>query len=188
MPWSEDGRLWFPRWDRLWISQGGQWALWNLEEGIWRRSAAGLGVLSAQPPLAMGRVSPGPEGPQRFRSALPEASWEPVEVDTEPWPAYDPAWAWGRDGAVTAWDLRWGGASALSLERQRDSLRRMYRADWKMAAGIRASVAGWLPQGPEIALRETLDVAWVWLGNRIMLVRLQPTERARKLKSFLSQK
>jgi hypothetical protein len=188
VPWGEDARLWFPRGDRLWISQGGQWSLWNLEDGTWRRSAAGSGVLSAQPPRAMGRVSAGPEGTARFRSSLQEANWEPVDAGVEPWPAYDPAWCWGREGALTAWDLRWGGASALSMERQRDSLRRMYRADWKMAAGIRASVAGWLPQGPEVALRETVDVAWVWLGNRILLVRLQPTERARKLKSFLSQK
>jgi hypothetical protein len=189
LPWGEDGRLWFPRWNRLWVTQGGQWTLWNLDGGIWRRAAAGSGVLAAQPPVAMGRVSLDTEGPTRFRSQPSEPDWEPVAADVPPWPAYDPAWAWGRDGAVTAWDLRWGQAQdvALPRERQREALARAYRSDWKMAAGIRASVAGWLPQGPEVALRETAEAAWIWLGNRILLVRLQPTDRLRKLKLFLSK-
>lgn len=187
VPWREHGRLWFPRSDRLWVGEGGQWTLWSLTPEGWRREAAGSGILSAQPPVAMGLTALEGETAMRSITSLGEARWERLPQDLEPWPAYDPAWLWRKDGAVTAWDQRWGvGVKTLPKERQREALSRVYRPEWKLAAGLRASVEGWLPHGPEVALREKQDAAWVWVGNRILLVRLQTGERARKLKSLLA--
>ncbi len=185
VPWRGDGRLWFPRADRLWISEGGQWALWELVSAGWRRMATGTGILAAQPPIAMGLTAVVEETAMRKLSSVLSAQWEPVPPETAPWPVYDPAWIWGRSGALTAWDLRWGTELVVPKERQRDALTRVFRSEWKLAAGLRASVGGWLPQGPEVALREREDVAWVWVGNRILLVRIQSGERARKLKYLL---
>jgi len=46
-------------------------------------------------------------------------------------------------------------------------------------------VLGWLPHGPEVALREAQASAWVWVGNRTLLVRLQPVGRLRRIKTML---
>ena len=40
-----------------------------------------------------------------------------------------------------------------------------FRADWRAASSLRASVRGWLPDGPDIAMREASEVAWVWVGG-----------------------
>ena len=114
------------------------------------------------------------------------AEWEAVPADLAPWPAYDAAWLSRKDesqGALTAWDLRWNeGEPPLPKERQRTSLMGAYRAEWRAASNLRASVRGWLPHGPQVALRELNGVAWVWVGDRVLLVRLVTTERLRKLK------
>ena len=44
---------------------------------------------------------------------------------------------------------------------------------------------GWLPRGPEVALREPLGVAWIWVGDRVLLVRLVEVERVRMLRKLL---
>jgi hypothetical protein len=112
--------------------------------------------------------------------------WQVVPHDQAPWPAYDAAWLWRKDtsqGALTAWDLRWNeGEPLLPKERQRTSLISAYRAEWRAASNLRASVRGWLPNGPQVALRELDGVAWVWVGDRVLLVHLVSTERLRKLK------
>ncbi len=186
LPWSMDSRLWMPRRDRLWVSTGGVWTLWRLRSGLWRREASGPGVLWAQPPRWMALVAPSPEGAIRSRSAADAAEWKAMEADVPPWPAYDAAWLWRKDasqGALTAWDLRWNEAeSALPKERQRTSLWNAYRPEWRSASNLRASVRGWLPSGPQVALRELEGVAWVWVGDRVLLVRLVNTERLRQLK------
>ena len=51
--------------------------------------------------------------------------------------------------------------------------------------GLRLSVKGWLPRGPEIALREPFGVAWIWVGDRVLLVRLVEVERVRMLRKLL---
>ena len=51
--------------------------------------------------------------------------------------------------------------------------------------GLRVSVKGWLPKGPEIALREPHGVAWVWVGDRLLLTRLVEVERIRVLRRLL---
>lgn len=181
-------RLWFPRRDRLWLSGGGSWSLWGLEEGSWRRLGAGVGVLSAQPPLRMGRVSLDKEdAPLRSLSPLAELDWKDLPARAAAWPAYDAAWAWkGEDGATTAWDLRWGkGMEDFPRERQREGLLKAFRSEWHAASSLRASVRGWLPEGPDVAMREASEVAWVWVGDRILLVRLQGSDRLRKIRSLL---
>lgn len=189
VPWGPGARLWFPRGDRLWVSEGGQWTLWGLGSGLWRREATGPGILAAMPPLAMGLVVAEGEGGVRKRSSLEEAQWEPVAPEVPPWPATDPAWAFTREGGITAWDLRWGtDLDELPKERQRDVLRRVYRPEWKLSVGVRSSVAGWLPQGPEVAVREPDEVAWIWVGTRVLLVQLPSTVRSRKLKSLLGSR
>ena len=50
---------------------------------------------------------------------------------------------------------------------------------------LRASVGGWLPSGPDVALREAQGVAWVWVGDRVLLLRLVETERQRALRAGL---
>jgi len=180
VPWQAGARLWFPRKDRLWVSAGNFWTLWNLAEGVWRRAATGPGVLSAQPPLRMGLSIPGKkDGPViRKTGPLDQANWESVPAGTEPWPPYDPAWAWwSPDTAATAWDARWGKPSPLPREHQREALIRSKRPEWITASSLRASVRGWLPSGPEVAVREASESAWVWVGDRAFLERLQPGSR-----------
>lgn len=194
VPWPPGGRLWMPRQDRLWTCAGQQWTAWRREGRGWVRMAAGEGLLAAHPPLAMGRIGgSGPEGAgepgttPRYLSPVDEAAWRALPADAPPWPAYDPAWAWrGEAVGLTAWDLRWGAEEpALPPEHQRDALRRAFKAEWKTAAKLRASVQGWLPNGPEIALREPWGSAWVWVGNRVLLVRLTESERLRRLRNLV---
>lgn len=183
LPWAPGDRLWFPRADRLWHAQKDQWTLWGLEDGIWRRLATGKGALTAQPPRAMGLTTL--QG--RHRTQPDTAGWTPVPLDEPEWPTYDPAWLWiTPDTAVTAWDQRWGASrSTLASERQREGLQRAFRPEWRTAANLRASVRGWLPEGPEVALREAWDVAWVWVGDRILLVRLQDVDRLRSIRKAM---
>jgi hypothetical protein len=187
VPWQPNGRFWFPSKDRLWITEGSGWTLWGSEEGVWRRMDAGPGVLMAHPPLTMGLVSLDGDGlPRRQWSPWYAASWESVAEGLEPWPAYDPAWAWHSGGAMDAWDARWGrDLPGISAERQRDALLKTFKPEWRVALGLRASVRGWLPYGPEVALREAQAVAWIWVGNRVMMVRLQPAGRLRLIKAML---
>lgn len=181
-------RLWFPQGDRLWVSGGGTWSFWGLEDGTWRRLGAGSGDLAAQPPLFMGRIVMDKQGlPLRSQSSTRELTWKDLPLGAEPWPSYDAAWAWmAEDGALTAWDQRWGkGVEGFPRERQREALRKAFRADWQTASSLRASVRGWLPEGPDIGLREASEVAWVWVGDRVLLVRLQGSERLRKIRNML---
>ena len=184
VPWRTGGKLWFPRQDRLWISSGDAWTLWELKEGLWQRMATGAGSLSAQPPLRMGLlVTPKKqEAVLRQTSPLDKAEWETL-ADAPQWPDYDPAWTWwDKDLAATAWNQRWGGdAKALPPERQREVLLRALRPEWRTAYDLRASVRGWVPDGPEVALREAAGVAWAWVGDRVVLVRLPPTERLKSV-------
>jgi hypothetical protein len=64
---------------------------------------------------------------------------------------------------------------------------RAFRPEWRTALGLRASVKGWIPEGPEIALREALESAWIWVGDRAILVRLQPSSRLKALRSALKR-
>ncbi len=186
IPWYTNSRFWMPRRDRLWVSTEGVWTFWRLREGQWHREASGSGVLSAQPPSWMALVAASPDGALRSRSGVDAAEWELAPTNLPPWPAYDAAWLWRKDapqGALTTWDLRWNeGESPLPKERQRSSLMSAYRAEWRTASNLRPSVRGWLPHGPQVALRELNGVAWVWVGDRVLLVRLVLTERVRKLK------
>lgn len=182
IPWSSEARLWFPRKDRLWVGEKDRWSFWKLEDRVWRRSEVGEGQLNAFPPVAMGRATKPRTGPvQRFTAPMAGGDWSEVPSSTKPWPSYDPAWAWiSLEGGHTAWDLRWGKAmEELPQERQRASLDRAFRSDWRNASRLRASVRGWLKEGPEVALREIQGTAWVWTGERVLLVRLPPLERMR---------
>ncbi len=182
-PWRPGSRLWMPRWDRLWISAEGTWTLWRLRDGAWTRQATGPGVLAAQPPSQMSALAPSLEGAQRLLGGIDAAEWNAVPVELAPWPAYDAAWLWRKSGAVTPWDLRWNESlEPLPKETQRQSLHSAYRAEWSAASHLRTSVRGWLPAGPQVALRELSGVAWVWVGDRVLLVRLAGTDRLRQLK------
>jgi len=187
VPWQPGARLWFPRGDRLWVASGGQWTLWFRAGGLWRREAAGAGTLCAQPPLRMALLAPEKKDgaiPRRT-SPLDQASWTPVPEETEPWPPCDPAWTWwSPELAATAWDARWGKGT-LPRERQREALLRAKRPEWITASRLRASVRGWLPGGPEVAMREATATAWVWVGDRAMLERLQPTGRLKSVRKAL---
>jgi len=189
IPWHAGDRVWLPREDRLWHGGAQGWTLWGLEGPRWRRLAAGTGLLNAHPPERMALVEPLPEeGMTRRTSPLAKADWVEVPPEALPWPAGDPAWAWRGDGvgwgAFDAWDQRWS-ESALPPERQRQALFETYRSEWRAALGLRASVKGWLPRGPEVALREPQGAAWVWVGDRVLLVRLVEVERVRLLKKLL---
>ena len=186
VPWQAGARLWFPRRDRLWTTSGSGWTLWSLADGVWKRAGTGPGVLFARPPRDMGLLVPGHKEPGtrketpalRRTGPLDRADWIPVPAETAPWPSYDPAWTWwSPDQAATAWGVTWGAPSGLPPERQRQALVRARRPDWITAKGLRASVHGWLPDGPEVALREASGVAWVWVGDRALLERLQPSSR-----------
>jgi len=196
LPWSPEGAFWLPRQDRLWTCAGQQWTAWRLARGIWERAATGDGQVFAHPPGAMGRIGGSavelralepPEAAPRFLSSVDAPAWRHVPPEAPSWPAYDPAWAWRGDAdALTAWDLRWGpGTDALAPERQREALVRAFRPEWKTSLKLRASVGGWLPHGPEVALRESDGSAWVWVGNRVLLVRLTDSERTRRLRALL---
>jgi hypothetical protein len=187
VPWQPTDKLWFPAWNRLWISDAGGWTLWGLEDATWRRMDAGPGVLAAHPPLAMGRFSLDKNGFfVRQISPLDTAFWRPVPAEEGPWPAYDPAWIWHSGSALDAWDRRWGpDLPELAPEREREALRRSYTPEWRVASGLRASVLGWLPSGPEVTLREAQAKAWVWVGNRVLMVKLRPVDRLRQIKSML---
>ncbi len=183
IPWQVSSRLWMPRRDLLWVSSEGVWTLWRMREGLWRREAAGPGVLSAQPPGRMGLLTLTPDGPQRSRSGIDAPEWETIPAEQAPWPAYDAAWLWHQERALTTWDLRWNdGESPWPKENQRNSLLTAYRGEWRAASHLRRSVSGWLPAGPQVALRELSGVAWVWVGDRVLLVRLAGTDRLRQLK------
>ena len=188
LPWVEGDRLWMPEVDRLWTSDRGTWTAWKLESGRWTREAAGPGVLEAQPPLRMGLTAPQPgEGMVRSASPVDRVDWSPSPADEPAWPACDPAWAWGEGGALTAWDARWRSFEPeLGPERQRAALARTFRPDWLSAKALRKSVAGWLPEGPEIALREPQDRAWAWVGDRVLLVQLPELERNRRVRKILN--
>ena len=185
LPWHAGDRLWFPQRDWLW--QGGVqgWTAWALEGGRWHRQGAGPGLLMAQPPRRMALVTPLPDEVMvRKTGPLAKVEWSTLPGDALPWPAWDAAWAWRENGAFDAWDQRWN-ESALPPERQRQALFESYRSEWRAALGLRASVRGWLPRGPEVALREPLGVAWVWVGDRVLLVRLVEVERVRLLRKLL---
>lgn len=186
LPWHLGDRLWLPRADRLWYGGLQGWSAWNLEKGRWQRSAAGPGLLVAHPPLVMALTEPvAPEGMDR-KTAPPESlDWAPVPADAPPWPAYDAAWAWAPGGAVDAWDRCWGNPG-LAPERQRQAVTDYFRSEWRSALELRASVKGWLPYGPEVAMREPQGVAWVWVGTRIVQVRLVDVARIHVLKKLLA--
>ncbi|HEX4844700.1 MAG TPA: hypothetical protein VFV26_00685 [Geothrix sp.] len=185
LPWRSGDRLWFPRADRLWHGGAQGWTAWFLEGGSWRRRAAGPGFLTAHPPQRMALAAPLPEeGMVRRTSPVAAVEWAPVAEDSLPWPAWDAAWAWRENGAFDAWDQRWN-ESALPPERQRQALFEAYRPEWRTALNLRASVKGWLPKGPEVAMREPSGAAWIWVGDRVLLVRLVDVERVRALKRLL---
>jgi len=145
----------------------------------------------AQPPLGMALTVPArkSEPATRQTSPLEAADWTPVPDSVPAWPDYDPAWLWwSQDLAATTWDQRWGeGAPSLPKERQRQALLRAFRPEWRSAVGLRASVKGWIPGGPETALREAAEAAWVWVGDRAILVRLQATLRLKSVKTALKR-
>jgi len=185
LPWHAGDRLWFPRADHLWHGGVQGWTAWVLQGGRWRRTAAGPGLLTAHPPECMALVTPLPEERMARRtSPVTAVEWTPVPDETLPWPAWDAAWAWRGNGAFDAWDQRWN-ESTLPPERQRQALFEVYRPEWRTATNLRASVKGWLPGGPEVALREPLGAAWIWVGDRVLLVRLVEAERVRLLRKLL---
>ncbi|HJV91693.1 MAG TPA: hypothetical protein VJ623_15380 [Holophagaceae bacterium] len=186
VPWTPGSRLAFPRRDRLWVGGEGHWIAWNLTEGVWRRAAEGQGSLFPQPPRGLGLVKAEGEEAARLWSPPDRANFEPTSRDAAPWPAPDPAWAWTPGGALTAWDLRWGALpEGLAAEVNREALAKAFRADWLAASRLRASVRGWLPAGPEIALRELQGAAWVWVGDRVILARLPESTRLRTVRKLL---
>jgi hypothetical protein len=189
VPWTPGARFWFPRADRLWTSTGSTWTLWALEAGSWHRTDAGAGTLVAQPPLRMGLLVRDRKDELQARqwSPLARAEWTEVPAETPAWPPADPAWAWwDPDLAATAWDSKWGGAAeGLPKERQRAALLRTLRPEWRAASGLRASVRGWLKDGPEVAMLEAQGVAWAWVGDRAILVHLQNTERLKSVRRAL---
>ncbi|HEX9081165.1 MAG TPA: hypothetical protein VF768_02740, partial [Holophagaceae bacterium] len=185
LPWRPGDHLWFPTADRLWVSDLEGWTAWNLDHGQWRRGAAGPGLLEAHPPVAMTLARPLPAGGmERLTTSPDRQDWVPVPADAPPWPAYDAAWAWTQGGAFDAWDRRWGNPG-LAPERQRQAVTDFFRSEWRTGMELRASVKGWLPEGPEVALREAQGSAWVWVGTRIVLVRLVDVSRIRKVRRML---
>jgi hypothetical protein len=185
IPWHAGDRLWVPRGDRLWHGGSQGWTAWALEGGRWHRQAAGTGMLNAHPPHRMALVAPSPdEGMIRLTGPVGKVEWTEVAPEMLPWPTWDAAWVWRENGAFDAWDQRWN-ESALPPERQRKALFESYRSEWRSAMGLRGSVKGWLPRGPEIALREPQGTAWIWVGDRVLLVRLVEVERVRILRKLL---
>ncbi len=186
LPWHPGDRLWLPRAHRLWVSSVQGWTAWRLEKAGWTRLAGGPGLLEAHPPLAMVVSEPSPAGGMDRRTTPPDAlDWTPIPANAPPWPAYDAAWAWTDGGALDAWDRRWGNPG-LAPERQRQAVTDFFRAEWRTDLELRASVKGWLPEGPEVAMREAQRSAWVWVGTRIVLVRLVDVPRLRAVRRMLS--
>ncbi len=185
VPWAPGSRLAFPRRDRLWVGGEGRWMAWHLTEGVWRRAAEGQGSLFPQPPRGLGLVKADGEEAARLWSPPDRAAFEPTPRKAEPWPAPDPAWIWTGEGGFTAWDLRWGKLPAdLGPELNRAAVAKAFRPDWITASRLRASVRGWLPGGPEVALRELQGAAWVWVGDRVILTRLPDTSRLRAVRKL----
>lgn len=186
-PWGGGDRLWFPSRDRLWVQSGSTWTLWGLSGGLWHRLATGSGWISAHPPRHMGRVAAVAETESpRSTSPLDRAEWRAAAAEEAPWPAPDPAWVWTEDGGVlSAWDQWREPPQPWPAERQREALARAYRSDWITTSKLRASVRGWLPNGAEVVLREAQEAGWAWVGDRILLVRLQPSERHRRVRRAL---
>ena len=189
LPWHPGDRIWMPRADRLWVSGKEGWTAWKWGDSAWHREVVGPGQLEAQPPLRMGLTAPLPppgEGMGRSTSPVDQVTWSPVPPETPPWPAYDPAWVWGEDSAFTALDARWKPfGDPLPLERQRTALSAAFRPDWLSAKALRKSVVGWLPTGPEVALREAQERAWIWVGDRVLLVKLPELSRTRRVRKML---
>lgn len=189
LPWGLGDRIWFPRSDRLWTQTGSTWTLWSLEGRVWKRLGTGPGWVGAHPPRRMGRVSLGEEGTAvRSESDISQAAWEAIPEDRPPWPAQDSAWVWTPDGGIlTAWDIRWvEPESPWPPERQREGLAKAFRPDWITSARLRTSIRGWLPSGPEVVLREAEEVGWAWVGDRVLLVRLQPSDRPKLVRKALA--
>jgi hypothetical protein len=186
VPWHAGDHLWMPTSDHLWIGSRQGWTAWGLDGGRWHRLATGPGLLEAHPPIAMVLMEPAPGGEGMDRRTTPpdRLDWTPIPDSAPAWPAFDPAWAWNQGGALDAWDRRWGNPG-LAPERQRQSVTDYFRAEWRTAEELRASVKGWLPEGPEVAMREAQGVAWVWVGNRILLVRLVEVSRIRAVRTLL---
>jgi hypothetical protein len=185
VPLGADSRFWMPSWDRLWISEGVQWTLWGLEDHTWRRLETGFGALDAHPPRGMGLVrSRDDDTVERAASPLRQVEWSALADSAAPWPAYDPAWYWMEEQeAISAWDLRWNESPPpLPPESQREALKRRFQGDWRTGQALRVSLKGWLPGGPEVALREAQGVAWVWIGQRVVLAKLRENERVRRLR------
>lgn len=182
-------RFWFPQHDRLWVSGDKEWTLWGLDSGVWKRLAMGPGQLHAKPPQAMGRIVIQKDGHLEYsQSPTDEAQFETLSKQDNFWPSYDPAWFWVDDEtALTAWDQRFGSLD-LPKETTRERLLTSFRSDWLEASSLRRSVKGWLPNGPEVALREGLGVAWIWAGDRILLVRLPQELRIRKIRKLIKAK
>lgn len=189
VPWGLGDLFWFPRRDRLWTQLGTTWTLWSLEEGAWKRTATGPGWVGAHPPRLMGRIALDEGGKvARTQSEVAQAVWEPVAESQPPWPAQDPAWIWTPDGGiVTAWDLRWAEPELpWPAERQRQGLAKAFKPDWITSSRLRTSVKGWLAGGPEVVLREAEEVGWAWVGDRVLLVKLQPSERPKRVRKALA--
>lgn len=180
IPWRSGARIWFPYKNKLWVSVGNVWSFWTLNENKWCCDATGLGELYAQPPIKMGLIAHDRKlnSIARKTSSLNQVNWKAVPTDLKKWPTYDPAWTWWSDDfASTAWGLQWGKISNLLEEHQREALVKENRSEWITVSRLRASVRGWLPIGPEVALREPYGAAWVWVGNKVLLKKLIPSSR-----------
>lgn len=182
------GHFWFPQKDRLWICEGSQWTLWALDQGSWLRLDSGQGRLAAHPPVSMARIlTVKGSKDERSVSPLDRVEWTPLPADAPPWPEYDAAWTWkNEECAITPWDLRFGKAAQdFPKERQRQAIQSSFRPDWLAASSLRRSLKHWLPDGPDVGMRENLGIAWVWVGDRILMVRLSSDDRLRKIRSLI---
>lgn len=179
--WQRGAKFWFPKKDCIWISVRNTWTMWKLSSrGQWRRVANGTGELYSQPPILMGLISRDKKfgGLARKVGPLNEIRWKCVSSTSEQWPPHDPAWLWhSKDSATTTCGLPWG-KSELQKERQREALRRTNHSEWLASLKLRASVRGWLPDGPEVVLRESDEIAWVWVGHKVLMKELQPNSRS----------
>lgn len=187
IPWQQKAKFWFPRKDRLWVSVGNGWTMWGLSGDKWCRLAVGTGELYGQPPLNMGLLMVDQKSGVLNRKIGPlnQINWELVSSEVEQWPLYDPAWIWcSRESAATAWGLQWG-KDRLSNEYQREALLRANRSEWITSSRLRVSVRGWLPEGPEVALREPFGVAWIWVGHKVIMKKLPSTSRSILFKKIL---
>jgi hypothetical protein len=187
IPWDESTRFWMPAKDCLWTSSKNHWYLWRLEQGAWKRIDGGVGTLTALPPKQIGLHATIRGIETRKLSSIHESDWRDIPLEPE-WPDVDPAWVWfGEDAAVTAWDLRWGNAPPnLPKERSRDALQTFFKDDWRSSLALRSSLKIWLSNGPEVALREQQNAAWVWCGTKISLVRLPSENRQKRVRELLA--